>query len=341
MEFINNLYKVQASFNFHILLCGSQASWQLRDLKSRSATILPPQPRTLKGAEDEVPTILPSWSIRWFPWGQRGAEEWSVPVMRELAKVEKPSPDTLALSPLTLLESWSWRDSNSCPWGFPGGTCGREHGCQHMRLKRWGFNPWVGKIPWRRAWQSTPGFLPGESHEQRSLTGYSPWGSKESDTTEATEHACGHTLALKKYINGETMMLPTCCHCWRWLGPGMDLCSRAPLGCVYPSHYRLFSAQGMERAKVWIASFVLAPTLSSVTMLRPVSLTSCLRNTSLQLPPPSCLWGKGLRSVVEEEMPALRSQAFRERCRDKANWLGVTQVTFLSSGWMRRLHWNR
>jgi len=45
---------------------------------------------------------------------------------------------------------------------------------------------WVGKIPWRRAWQPTPVFLPGESHEQRSLAGYSPQGHKESDTTEAT-----------------------------------------------------------------------------------------------------------------------------------------------------------
>ena len=41
-----------------------------------------------------------------------------------------------------------------------------------------------GKIPWRRKWQLTPVFLPGESHGWRSLVGYSPWGCKESDTTE-------------------------------------------------------------------------------------------------------------------------------------------------------------
>ena len=46
------------------------------------------------------------------------------------------------------------------------------------------FDPWIGKIPWRRAWQPTPVFLPGESHGQRSLTGYCPWGLKESNTTE-------------------------------------------------------------------------------------------------------------------------------------------------------------
>ena len=38
--------------------------------------------------------------------------------------------------------------------------------------------PWVGKIPWRKEWQPTPVFLPGEPHGQRSLVGYSPWGLK-------------------------------------------------------------------------------------------------------------------------------------------------------------------
>ena len=46
------------------------------------------------------------------------------------------------------------------------------------------FNSWVRKITWRREWLPTPVFLPGEFHEQRSLVGYSPWGHKESDTTE-------------------------------------------------------------------------------------------------------------------------------------------------------------
>ena len=43
---------------------------------------------------------------------------------------------------------------------------------------------WVRKIPWRRKWQSTPALLPGKSHGWRSLIGYTPWGRKESDTTE-------------------------------------------------------------------------------------------------------------------------------------------------------------
>ena len=55
---------------------------------------------------------------------------------------------------------------------------------------------WVGKTPWRRAWQRTPVFLPGESHEQRSLVGYSPWGCTESDTTEVSKHACMHGFII-------------------------------------------------------------------------------------------------------------------------------------------------
>ena len=53
-------------------------------------------------------------------------------------------------------------------------------------IKKLGFNPRVGKIPWRRAWQPIPVFFPGESNGQRSLMGYDPQSCKESDTTEGT-----------------------------------------------------------------------------------------------------------------------------------------------------------
>ena len=53
-----------------------------------------------------------------------------------------------------------------------------------LQCRRPGFNPWVRKIPWRREWLSTPAFLPGESHGQRSLAGCSPWGRRESYMTE-------------------------------------------------------------------------------------------------------------------------------------------------------------
>ena len=57
---------------------------------------------------------------------------------------------------------------------FPGGASGKEPTSQCRRCKRYRFDPEVGTMPWRRAWQSTPVFLPGESHEQRRLAGYSP-----------------------------------------------------------------------------------------------------------------------------------------------------------------------
>ena len=53
--------------------------------------------------------------------------------------------------------------------GFPGGASGEETDCQRRRRKRQGFDPWVRKIPWMRAWQPTPVFLAGEPHGQRSL----------------------------------------------------------------------------------------------------------------------------------------------------------------------------
>ena len=53
-----------------------------------------------------------------------------------------------------------------------------------LQCRRPGFDPWVGKIPWRRTLRAIPGFLLGEFHGQRSLAGYSPWGRKELDKTE-------------------------------------------------------------------------------------------------------------------------------------------------------------
>ena len=69
-------------------------------------------------------------------------------------------------------------------WGFPGGSDDKESTCQCRRPR---FHPWVWKIPWRRARQPTPVFLPGEFRGQRSLAGYSPQDRKESDVTG---HAC-------------------------------------------------------------------------------------------------------------------------------------------------------
>ena len=65
---------------------------------------------------------------------------------------------------------------------FPGDLVGKESVCNAgdcLQHRRPGFDPWVRKIPWRRAWQLTPVILPGEFHGQRSLAGCSPWGSQK------------------------------------------------------------------------------------------------------------------------------------------------------------------
>ena len=70
--------------------------------------------------------------------------------------------------------------------GCPRWLTGKESGSQY---RRHGLDPWVRKIPWRKKWQPTPVFLPGESHGQRSLAGYSPWHCKGSDMTEWVTHS--------------------------------------------------------------------------------------------------------------------------------------------------------
>ena len=70
--------------------------------------------------------------------------------------------------------------------------CFKEVGRKDSICVIWGSIPGWERFPWRREWLPTPVFLPGESHEQRSLSGYGPWGPKESDTTEAAEHARKH-----------------------------------------------------------------------------------------------------------------------------------------------------
>ena len=66
------------------------------------------------------------------------------------------------------------------PWG----RVGKKKKRIHLQCRRPRFNPWLGKIPSRRKWLSTPVFLPRKSHGQRGLAGYSPWNLKESGTTE-------------------------------------------------------------------------------------------------------------------------------------------------------------
>ena len=80
--------------------------------------------------------------------------------------------------------------------GLPRRLSGKESTYHCRRHRRCEFYPWVRKIPWKRKWQPSPVFLPGESHGQRSLVGCNPWGPKELDTTE---HACHNSTTKKKH----------------------------------------------------------------------------------------------------------------------------------------------
>ena len=72
-------------------------------------------------------------------------------------------------------------------WDFLSGSVVKNSPAM-QEMERHRFDPWVGKNPWRRAWQPTPVFLTGESYGQKSLLGYSPQGCKESDMTEVNEN---------------------------------------------------------------------------------------------------------------------------------------------------------
>ena len=107
----------------------------------------------------------------------------------------RPSHCLLSPSPApTTIENFQQKSSSPALWdttllalGLPSGSSdGEESACHAGRP---GFDPWVGKIPsvgkilWRREWQPTPVFLPGEFHGQRRLVDYSPWDHKELDST--------------------------------------------------------------------------------------------------------------------------------------------------------------
>ena len=96
--------------------------------------------------------------------------------------------------------------TNLC--GLPWWLSGEESVCQ---CRRCGLNPWVRKIPWRRKWQPSSVFLPGKSHGQRSLAGYSSWGCKR----------VGHDLARKwqptpVFLPGKSCGRSSLVHCSPW-----------------------------------------------------------------------------------------------------------------------------
>ena len=101
---------------------------------------------------------------------------------------------------------WLWRhisylNSPGLHLGFPGSISGKDPACQYRRCKRWQFDPWVGKIPWRRAWPPPPLLLPGESHGQRSLVGCSSWGCRvRHDWNDLAQHTQSQLICTMSII---------------------------------------------------------------------------------------------------------------------------------------------
>ena len=128
-------------------------------------------------------------------------------------------------------------DSGSCDGQGGLVCCGSA--CQSKRL---GFDPWVERIPWRREWQHTPVFLPGEPHGQRSLPGSSLWGHKESDMAEQlnkdNSQGCHlHSADEKSRVCRQDMTFPRafgakvlCLLSLRTQGVQSPLISRAQVG---------------------------------------------------------------------------------------------------------------
>ena len=135
-----------------------------------------------------------SRSLCWRP-SRRWRPGWRREKLRQSRARAPPRPAgvTARQRPVLVQSCWSRSRGSGprgrvpltcerCPLpGAPGGSDCEEPACSAGGP---GFHPWVGKIPWRRAWQPTPVSLPRESHGQRSLEGYGPRGRKESDTTE-------------------------------------------------------------------------------------------------------------------------------------------------------------
>ena len=96
-----------------------------------------------------------------------------------------------------------YRWPNFVSFYFLGGASGKEPSCQCRRHKICEFDPWVGKIPWRRKWQPTPVFLPEEFHGQRSLAGYSPQTTRLS--TESVHFSDSNALDHQPHTNGSNL----------------------------------------------------------------------------------------------------------------------------------------
>ena len=145
--------------------------------------------------------------INWCFWMIGEISLCTIPILKQSASVSGTlihlrCLSQVSLSPVLLKCTLSligilWQNHGLSRW-----LRGEKSACQRRSCGRCRFDPQVRKIPWRRKWQPTPVFLPGWSHRQRSLVGYSPWGHKESDTTEHTHTEREVKQHLQMYYRG-------------------------------------------------------------------------------------------------------------------------------------------
>ena len=156
-------------------LCqGRSPSWWIPTLLCLTSITPPKAPTTLLShCPRDTPRTLPPRHLQLerLPAPRLPQSHLShLPAHAHMAEDQRPSSDHSSKPDPCL---WSALCCHQT-WQHLGGAGGKEPTCRCRRPKSCRFNPWVRESPWRRAWHPTPVFLPGESHGQRSLVGYSP-----------------------------------------------------------------------------------------------------------------------------------------------------------------------
>ena len=136
---------------------------------------------------------------------------------------------------------------------LPRWLSGKESTCQCRRPRRWGFDPWVRKIPWRRKWQPTPVFLPGKFHGQSCRAGYSPKSWTRLNTAQSRSARVSKPRIRTSVLFSASLVaqmvknLPTMQETWVW-SPGWE----DPLGVGMATHSSILAWKlHMDRGAWW------------------------------------------------------------------------------------------